>query len=230
MEYDFTVHYRKGLKNQIADAISRLPTFGETKVAPDTEIPCYIVEGYDAQPAYSDSFQREEFDYEPEDDSSSEDDDLILAATEEPEVDTRVLTMEEIVREQATDGYCIRTRTRMRSSEAHPFAENTRGVLVRLAKIDQTEQIVLPKVLRERALYLAHYPVMAGHPGGTRMCHNLRRQVYWPSMAMDVYNTVRNCVPCARERVKLRRHASHMKLFPATAPLEFNGIDLLGPF
>lgn len=35
LEYDFTVHYRKGLKNQIADAISRLPTWGETGIAPD---------------------------------------------------------------------------------------------------------------------------------------------------------------------------------------------------
>ena len=43
LEYDFNVHYKKGAKNTIADAISRLPTFGETEIPPDMEIPCFLV-------------------------------------------------------------------------------------------------------------------------------------------------------------------------------------------
>ena len=61
------------------------------------------------------------------------------------------------------------------------------------------------------------------------MYQTLRRTFYWPSMAMDTYNTVRNCVACAKERISLRKHASFLKLFPATAPLEFVSIDILGP-
>ena len=43
LEYDFNVHYKKGAKNTIADAISRLPTFGGTEIPPDVEIPCFLV-------------------------------------------------------------------------------------------------------------------------------------------------------------------------------------------
>ena len=39
MEYDFTVHYKKGRLNTIADCVSRLPTYGETGTLPDLEIP-----------------------------------------------------------------------------------------------------------------------------------------------------------------------------------------------
>ena len=61
------------------------------------------------------------------------------------------------------------------------------------------------------------------------MYQSLRRTFYWPSMAMDTYNTVRNCVACAKERISLRKHASFLKLFPAAKPLEFVSIDILGP-
>ena len=37
LEFDFTVTYKKGAKDTIADAISRLPTYGEAKLAPDTQ-------------------------------------------------------------------------------------------------------------------------------------------------------------------------------------------------
>lgn len=47
-------------------------------------------------------------------------------------------------------------------------------------------------------------------------------------MAIDAYNTVRQCATCARNRFKLRKHASTLKLFPARAPLEYVAIDLLG--
>lgn len=71
LEYDFTVHYRKGLKNQNADAVSRLATVGETKIAPGMEIPCYFIEGLNSHiEAASDCFHTA-LDYEPEDEVSS---------------------------------------------------------------------------------------------------------------------------------------------------------------
>ena len=103
------------------------------------------------------------------------------------------------------------------------------GFLSRCEPKDQAEQIILPKPLRQRALLLAHYPVLAGHPGGSRMYQTLRRTFYWPSMAMDVYNNVRHCTSCAKERISLRKHASYLSLFPAQNPLEFVAIDILGP-
>ena len=48
-------------------------------------------------------------------------------------------------------------------------------------------------------------------------------------MALDCFNTVRNCISCAKHMIKLRKHASFMKLFPARCPREHVAIDILGP-
>ena len=47
-------------------------------------------------------------------------------------------------------------------------------------------------------------------------------------MSLDVHATVRACADCPRERISLRKHANYLKLFPATTPLEFVSIDILG--
>ena len=61
------------------------------------------------------------------------------------------------------------------------------------------------------------------------MYYTLRRDFYWPGLALDCIKTVRNCVSCARNRVKLRKATKPMKLFPAKAPLEYVSVDILGP-
>ena len=94
---------------------------------------------------------------------------------------------------------------------------------------DQTiVQAVLPSSLRHRLLRLAHHSPLAGHPGQTRLHRRLRRSYYWPHMAAHVGAAVRECAPCAKNRLRLLRKASQMKLFPATAPLESVAIDILG--
>ena len=95
--------------------------------------------------------------------------------------------------------------------------------------MDSAEQIILPKTLRMQVLLLAHYPRLAGHPGGSRMYQTLRRTFYWPSMALGAYHTVRQCSSCTRERITLRKDATYFSLFPAQAPLEYVAIDILGP-
>lgn len=58
------------------------------------------------------------------------------------------------------------------------FKKNEKGLVIRIAQVDGIEQTVTPRSLQERALFLAHTPLLAGHPGGSRMYQNLRRQVY----------------------------------------------------
>ena len=76
---------------------------------------------------------------------------------------------------------------------------------------------------------MCHHDVLAGHPGQNRMYETMRLSYYWPAMAADITATVERCQACARNRLKLRRHANSLKLFPASAPLEEVSIDLLGP-
>ena len=49
LDFDFTVTYKNRAKNTIADATSRLPTYGEAKLAPGTEISCYIIRNYEKE-------------------------------------------------------------------------------------------------------------------------------------------------------------------------------------
>ena len=44
LEFDFEIKYRKGANNTVADAISRLPTYGHTNRAADLDIPCLNIE------------------------------------------------------------------------------------------------------------------------------------------------------------------------------------------
>ena len=43
-EFDFEVRCVKGVKNSLADAMSRLPTSGGTTVPIDDEIPCFFTD------------------------------------------------------------------------------------------------------------------------------------------------------------------------------------------
>ncbi len=43
LEFDFTIRYRKGKENNVADAVSRLPTYGYQPPSPDLDIPCFLV-------------------------------------------------------------------------------------------------------------------------------------------------------------------------------------------
>ena len=110
-----------------------------------------------------------------------------------------------------------------------PYRTNSKGLLTRLSPWDDREQIFVPPPLRAKVLALAHYPAVAGHPGSTRMYQTLRREFYWPNMASDTHECVRNCTRCAKERISLRSHSQFLKLFPAARPLEFVALDILGP-
>lgn len=107
-----------------------------------------------------------------------------------------------------------------------PFQVDEGGILGRTA--EGHPQVVIPQSLQSRVLHMAHHAKAAGHPGGRKLYYTLRRSMYWPTMSMDCYATVRACVSCARNRVKLRRNSTEMKLFPATRPFECVAIDILG--
>jgi hypothetical protein len=48
-------------------------------------------------------------------------------------------------------------------------------------------------------------------------------------MHKEVEETVRHCTVCAKNRVTERKRTSFLKLFPASGPLEFVAMDILGP-
>jgi Integrase zinc binding domain len=103
------------------------------------------------------------------------------------------------------------------------------GVLVRKAPLDGVEQIIIPRALRGRLLHLEHFPPSVGHPGVTKMFRSMRSRFFWRSLYTDLAEVVRNCPVFSRNRIHERKRTSFLKLFPATEPLEYVAMDILGP-
>ena len=142
--------------------------------------------------------------------------------------DAASISVEEFLRAQAGDAFC-RFAAKTVGTPSSKFDIDRYGFLVRKSPLDGTLQRVVPTQLRPRVLYLAHHPRLAGPPGATPMYYTLRREYYWPHMASDSFSTVRNCTSCAAIRGTLVKSQKDLKLFPATGPLEFVAMDLLGP-
>ena len=154
-------------------------------------------------------------------------DDPLPALAVESDIELTPIGIEEIIREQATDDLCRRLRNTIPSRSLFDIDE--RGLLVRVAPLDGARQIVAPTALLARLLHLEHYPRTVAHPGVTRMLRTMRRTYFWPNMAEDVLETVRQCDACARNRISLSRRTNPLGLFPANAPLESVAMDILGP-
>jgi hypothetical protein len=223
-EFDYEIAYKKGSANVHADTLSRLRTYAETEYDPDQDvIPVYIAEASAEPDSHTDP--SEEVDFLAED-WAEHDAMLVNERADRPHESVKPLTWGELLTEQLTDEFCAKIRARINAGDSIPFVENDRGFLVRT--VCTPPQLVIPQSLRARLLHAGHHAQLAGHPGGRKLYYVLRRFFYWPSMALDAYNTVRNCVTCAKNRIKLRKHSSPLKLFPARAPLEYVAIDILG--
>ena len=223
VEYDFDVTYVKGIKNCLADALSRIPSTGGTTVPVDEEIPCYAVMDFDDDP------QHEEEMYDPMDVEVA----AGCLALDSP-ASMAAITHKEFSHEQHSDPFCKEVTSRLERGEEPAelrrsrFFVNREGLVCRKAHLDGAEQIVVPTALRESLLYLSHYSATSGHPGGRRLFYTLQQRFYWPSMSVGAYSTMRMCPDCAKAHIKLRKHNSDMKTFPPSGPLEYIAIDILG--
>jgi transposase InsO family protein len=61
------------------------------------------------------------------------------------------------------------------------------------------------------------------------MFQTIRKTFFWPRIAEDVYETVRQCDLCARNRISEKRKTNPLKLFPSNGPLESVSMDILRP-
>ena len=143
------------------------------------------------------------------------------------EQNVATISSDELRTAQAADITCQKLLTQTSTTSLYDL--NDDGILVRVSPSDGSQQVVVPQTLVSRVLYMEHYPPSAGHPGAHRMFQTIRRTFFWPRIAEDVYETVRNCDVCARNRIAEKRKTNPLKLFPAKGPLESVAMDILGP-
>ena len=117
------------------------------------------------------------------------------------------ISLEEMLTAQLSDQFCSDIRRQLNGGGVPvPFGFNDDGLLCR--QTEDRNQIVVPHSLKPRVLHINHYSRLAGHPGGTKLYHTIRRDMYWPALAVDCHATVRRCPTCARKRIKLRRNTA----------------------
>ena len=225
-EFEFEVEYRPGRKNSVADGMSRLPTDGDDRRPIEDEIPCFLVS--DGTPTLETTNPRplsDIWDEIPNDDYVENPEVLALSETDP---DVTPITTEEFMAAQSNDAFC-KTQAGTVGQPGSQYDYDRHGFLVRKSRFDGALQRVVPHSLRARVLYSAHYPRLAGHPGGTRMYMTLRRDFYWPHMGSDAIAVARDCRACAQVRGTANTYQKYLKIFPAAGPLEFVAMDLLGP-
>ena len=222
-EFDYEVIYKPGRTHALADGTSRLLTEGLDRSHFDDEIPCL--------PRYSTALLR----------AKTTKNQRSVWAKPKTKIDNVFLTrrdnmlspisIDEMLSEQAADEYCQWARREMdRDTQGRtPFAINQHGILIRRSTLDGSLQVVVPSSLRKRLLEIAHYAPTSGHPGRAKLYQTMRRSFYWPLMTIDIHHLVENCTACSKNRMKEQRNVYPMRLFPATKPLEYVAMDILGP-
>ena len=93
------------------------------------------------------------------------------------------------------------------------------GILLRSRKI------VIPPILRQRVLSLAH----EGHMGIVKCKARLRSKVWWPGIDKDTEKYIRTCHSCQMSSLPERPSPLLMTELP-DKPWSTIGIDLCGPF
>jgi transposase InsO family protein len=91
-------------------------------------------------------------------------------------------------------------------------------------------QIVVPKVLRPKLLYLAHNIPLSAHFGITKTKARLKSHFYWPTLTRDVKQYVKTCDMCQRVSKSGKPVPALLQNLPlVTEPFKRIAIDIVGP-
>lgn len=84
------------------------------------------------------------------------------------ETDLASITVEKILQKRSEDTICKQVAETAAQSESQ-YDHDCYQLLIQNSALDRVVQRVVAKRLRARALYLAQYLQLAGHPGGSKM-------------------------------------------------------------
>lgn len=126
------------------------------------------------------------------------------------------IELKEVLRALETDEWS-QVSTAYRSVKDELREES--GVVTRLGLV------VIPKLLRNKALHLAH----KGHPGMSKMSSAMKERIWWPGMKKAVEKWVEECEPCTLNGRKEPPTPMKRTQMPE-APWDYIAIDHCGPY
>ena len=92
------------------------------------------------------------------------------------------------------------------------------------------QQLVVPKLLREKVMKLAHESLLAGHLGSKKTGDRVMAEFYWPGMIGDVTRYCRSCDICQRTIPKGKVPRVPLGKMPMVdIPFRRVAVDIVGP-
>ncbi|KAM7285215.1 uncharacterized protein ISCGN_032173 [Ixodes scapularis] len=251
--YSYTVEYRKGSSNKVADALSRAPQDGgreeETRPLGGEERgrggripPC----AGEKPPAIAGKRENGwEEGKQPEFVAS------VGHSTREQRIVAwgEVVSKAELVEAQGADGFCQRVLGKLAEIAVDTGNTDGRigapfdsyllgedGLLLRyIPAIDEEEgndppfRVVIPRKLRRKFIRYFHDSALAGHGSGSKTFQKLCRVATWPGMRQDVFRYCRSCPACQKAKPRGGKPPGLMQPVMSHYPWEIVACDIVGP-
>jgi site-specific DNA-cytosine methylase/exonuclease III len=107
------------------------------------------------------------------------------------------------------------------------------GLLYRHADADKSAgiglQLCTPAVIRTKLISMCHRAPTAMHPQAEQMAKLISRRHYWPRIAEDCRDMVKQCSVCQRAERAPKEGNCHKHHVPIGKPLSVVAIDVVGP-
>ena len=222
--YRLNFEYIKGIKNTLADAMSRL-----VKIMPEAQL---IPEpkGFEFGELVTDTpMEVNEIDL-----AKRENKEEKVNKKDEPIPEVEIawhMTDEEVAKLQRGDPYCQRQLETLQNNKVKKGNKffMARGLLHRYVTdyAQRFEALVLPLSLSNLVLRLAHDGL--GHNGTPRTYALVKRMFYWKGLKASVELYCKNCGVCQKYNIQPVKYTPGQFQVPE-APMDFISMDLIGEF